>query len=161
MLVTLNWSSYDRGSALATYSTKKANREETVKEFFPQAWRNQLARIDRQQIEQWSFGVIGLDPSARVVFFNKAEERLSGLPKSDVVGKDFFVEVAPCTASRLFRGRYQRARDLGGLDEHFFYTFTYRIRPVSAHIHMLYDSKQSPLVFIFLDRVVPLFEDLG
>ncbi|MEY2342118.1 PAS domain-containing protein [Acidithiobacillus sp. IBUN Pt1247-S3] len=132
-----------------------------MKEFFPQAWRNQLARIDKQQIEQWGFGVIALDTAARVVLFNSAEERLSGLPRAEVIGKDFFVDVAPCTASRLFRGRYLRAREEGQLDEHFFYTFTYRIRPISAHVHMLHDSKQTALVFLFLDRAVPLFEDLG
>jgi photoactive yellow protein len=132
-----------------------------VKEFFPVQWRDQLARIDRQQIELWNFGVIALNNDAKVVLFNSAEERLSGLPRDEVLGHDFFTEVAPCTASRLFRGRYLRARAEGFLDEHFFYTFTYRIRPVSAHIHMLHDAAQSPLVFFFLDRVVPLFEDLG
>ena len=132
-----------------------------MKDFFPQAWRNQLSRIDKRQIEDWGFGVIALDDAARVVLFNSAEERLSGLPRAEVIGKDFFVEVAPCTASRLFRGRYLQARAQGQLDEHFFYTFTYRIRPISAHVHMLHDRNQSPLVFLFLDRVVPLFEDLA
>lgn len=131
------------------------------KGFVPQAISEHLDSLNQALADQQSFGIIGLDVQAIVRIFNKAEERLSGLPASEVLNHSFFDDVAPCTASRLFRGRFLAGLERGSLDEHFFYTFTYRIRPVSAHIHMLYRPAQSPLVFLFVDRVIPLFEDLG
>jgi len=132
-----------------------------MKAFVPQSILDHLGSLDQNLADQQNFGIIGLDTRAMVRIFNKAEERLSGLPASEVLNRAFFDEVAPCTASRLFRGRFRAGLERGSLDEHFFYTFTYRIRPVSAHIHMLYRPSQNPLVFLFVDRVVPLFEDLG
>jgi len=132
-----------------------------LKSFVPTDLLDHLEALDADRADTYSFGIIGLDTQSIVRIFNKAEERLSGLAAAEVLGHAFFDEVAPCTASRLFRGRYLAGLARGSLDEHFFYTFTYRIRPVSVHIHMFYRPEQNPLVFIFLDRVIPLFEDLG
>lgn len=42
-------------------------------------------------------GVVLIDESSQVVFFNKYEETLAGRNRTQVVGRDFFEEVAPCT----------------------------------------------------------------
>lgn len=43
-------------------------------------------------------GAILLDRELRVIGYNRAESELSGLSPHDVLGRRFFVEVAPCMA---------------------------------------------------------------
>lgn len=42
-------------------------------------------------------GVVLLDENADVVLYNRAEERLAGRKREQVLGRSFFKEVAPCT----------------------------------------------------------------
>ncbi|PKY10527.1 photoactive yellow protein [Acidithiobacillus marinus] len=132
-----------------------------AKNFVADEILNHPEQITATMADRQGFGIIALDNHALVKIFNAAESRLSGLSVSEVLGRNFFTEVAPCTASRLFRGRFRQGIQDGTMDTHFYYTFTYRIRPISAHIHMLYDIRKSPLFFIFIDRVIQLYEDLG
>ena len=129
--------------------------------FVADAILNNPDQINAQMADRQRFGIIALDSHAQVKIFNAAEARLSGLSVTEVLGRNFFTEVAPCTASRLFRGRFRQGIQEGSLDAHFYYTFTYRIRPISAHVHMFFDRRKSPLFFIFIDRIIQLYEDLG
>jgi photoactive yellow protein len=56
---------------------------------------NILAR-EPQRAESLAFGAVLLDRSGKVVKYNKAEGMIAGRDPSDVVGKDFFNEIAPC-----------------------------------------------------------------
>lgn len=47
-------------------------------------------------LEELPLGVIVLDRDGRVVLYNKAEAELAQRQRQDVVGRDFFEEVAPC-----------------------------------------------------------------
>jgi len=132
-----------------------------MRAFIPPTVLERLAELSQSVADKQSFGIIALNKQAIVKIFNETESRLSGLSKAEVMGRNFFTEVAPCTASRLFRGRFRQGQNDGALDEHFYYTFTYRIRPISAHVHMLYNPQQNPLLFIFIDRIIQLYEDLG
>ncbi len=129
--------------------------------FVPDSILNNPDQINARMADRQSFGIIALDSHAQVKIFNEAESRLSGLRADEVLDRNFFTEVAPCTASRLFRGRFRQGIKDGSLDEHFYYTFTYRIRPISAHVHMFLNVRKSPLFFIFIDRIIQLYEDLG
>lgn len=132
-----------------------------AKNFVADDMLNHPEQITATMADRQGFGIIALDNHALVKIFNAAESRLSGLSTIDVLGRNFFTEVAPCTASRLFRGRFRQGLKDGIMDIHFYYTFTYRIRPVSAHVHMFFNVRKSPLFFIFIDRIIQLYEDLG
>jgi photoactive yellow protein len=41
-------------------------------------------------------GVVVLDARGTVVIYNQAEERLANRSRAQVMGRDFFIEVAPC-----------------------------------------------------------------
>jgi photoactive yellow protein len=57
-------------------------------------------------LDSLPFGVITLDRSGRIVEYNQYESNLSGLSHDSVVGRNFFTDVAPCTALLEFQGRF-------------------------------------------------------
>jgi photoactive yellow protein len=63
-------------------------------------------RTDRE-IDQLPFGVIGLDPDGTILRYNLAESRLARLDRNQVLGKQFFGVVAPCTRGPDFEGRFR------------------------------------------------------
>ena len=52
------------------------------------------------------FGVIIVDRAGTILEYNAYESELAGLTRERVLGRNFFHDVAPCTAIREFEGRY-------------------------------------------------------
>jgi photoactive yellow protein len=89
-------------------------------------------------IDDFAFGLIVMDRDGRVTGYNQAESQLSGLPVDQVVGRNFFVDVGPCTNNYLIAQRYHDTRDAGGgLDEELDYVFTYRMAPTPVRLRLL------------------------
>ena len=65
-----------------------------------------IPQLSEQELEALPFGLIELDPCGIVLSYNNAEESLSGLKAAEVIGKDFFRDIAPCTAVQEFQGRF-------------------------------------------------------
>ena len=80
------------------------------------------------------FGVVRLDRDHRVTFYNRYESRLSGLAADRVVGRNFFLDVAPCTNNFLVAQRYEAE---GALDEVIDYVFTYKLAPTPVRLRMV------------------------
>lgn len=66
-----------------------------------------LGRMSPEQLDRLPFGVVTLDSNGRVIAYNDTESRLAGLPRESVLGRNFFGDVAPCTAVREFEGRFR------------------------------------------------------
>jgi photoactive yellow protein len=62
--------------------------------------------LDASALDEHPFGIIRLDAAGRVLSYNVYEERLARRSRHDVVGKNFFFDVAPCTRVRRFYGRF-------------------------------------------------------
>lgn len=62
-----------------------------------------------EEIDALPFGTIRLDEAGRVVFYSKAEGRLSGRGDRPVLGYDFFKDIAPCMDADHYKGRLDRA----------------------------------------------------
>jgi len=71
-----------------------------------------LDSYDDARLDELPFGVICLDARGTVLRYNLAEARLARLDRSKVIGRDFFRQIAPCTATQDFEGRF-RAFALG------------------------------------------------
>jgi photoactive yellow protein len=99
-----------------------------------------LRHADDGQLDKAPFGIIQVDDEGTVEFFNQYEAELSGMDPDDVVGRNFFTQVAPCTNNRLFRGRFKKGVRRGELDETFTYTYTYKMRPTLVDVHLYRDS---------------------
>jgi len=90
------------------------------------------APLDR--IDGFGFGLVVMDRDGRVLGYNQAESALSGLPAGEVTGRNFFVEIGPCTNNYLIAQRYQ---DSEQLDEQLDYVFTYRMAPTPVRLRLL------------------------
>jgi photoactive yellow protein len=96
----------------------------------------EAAPLDR--IDDFGFGLIVMDRDGDVLGDNQAESQLSGLPVSEVTGRNFFVEVGPCTNNYLIAQRYQdSASQQVDLDEELDYVFTYRMAPTPVRLRLL------------------------
>jgi photoactive yellow protein len=99
-----------------------------------------LRHASDEQLDNAPFGVIQIDDEGTVEFFNQYEAELSGMDPDEVVGRNFFTQVAPCTNNRLFRGRFKKGVRRGDLDETFTYTYTYKMRPTLVDVHLYRDE---------------------
>ena len=99
-----------------------------------------LRHVNEDRLDDAPFGVIKVDDEGEVLFFNQYESDLSGMDPDDVLGRNFFTQVAPCTNNRLFRGRFKKGVRRGELDETFTYTYTYKMRPTLVDVHLYRDE---------------------
>jgi photoactive yellow protein len=67
-----------------------------------------VASATLERLDALPFGLIRLARDGTIRAYNAAEEQLSGRRRADVVGRNFFREVAPCTAVAEFEGEVAR-----------------------------------------------------
>ena len=96
---------------------------------------NILAR-EPQRAESLAFGAVLLDRSGKVVKYNKAEGMIAGRDPADVVGKDFFNEIAPCAKGKRFHGEFLKFHQTGSVNVMFDYKFAYKGANVGVKIHL-------------------------
>ena len=80
-----------------------------------------IERLAPAELDALPFGVIKLDASRRVTFFSRTEAELSGYGDRPAIGKNFFMDLAPCMGTPEFLSRFERAhaeRTLDVLFEH-------------------------------------------
>jgi photoactive yellow protein len=63
-----------------------------------------LQRMSESEFDALPFGAIRLDGHNRVELYNAAEADIARRDATQTIGRDFFVEVAPCTNTVDFRG---------------------------------------------------------
>lgn len=96
----------------------------------------QLESMTEPDLDRLDFGVIGFDESERVRCYNRYEADTAGLTASRVIGRDLFVDVAPCTNNFLVAERF---RQEPSLDEELDYVFTLRMKPTPVRLRLLAD----------------------
>ncbi|TDP38301.1 photoactive yellow protein [Idiomarina aquatica] len=97
---------------------------------------NKLASMDNGQLDDVAFGAIQLDGNGKIIQYNAAEGDITGRDPSAVVGKNFFTDVAPCTNSKEFKGKFDEGVKNGDLNTMFEYTFDYEMKPTKVKVHM-------------------------
>jgi photoactive yellow protein len=93
-----------------------------------------LESVRLEDIDELGFGLIVMDRDGVVLGYNEAESRLSGLPPAEVTGRNFFVEIGPCTNNHLVAQRYATGDEL---DEQLDYVFTFRMTPTPVRLRLL------------------------
>ena len=92
-----------------------------------------LERADDEELERAPFGLVRMDPAGRVELYNRREAELSGLDVADCLGKNFFVDVAPCTNNFMVAERFRE----DGLDLTLEYVFTYVMESTEVMLRLL------------------------
>jgi len=122
---------------------------------------NLIGRADIERIQNFSegeldqlpFGAIRLDREGKILSFNQAEADLSGRKKENVLGKNFFTEVAPCTNVQDFAGKFRDGVSAGKLHTVFPYVFDYKMDPRNVWVTLFFSNEtDTAWVFVRDDR---------
>lgn len=105
------------------------------------------------ELDALPYGMIQLDSRGVVLRYSSAESRLSGRRAGDVVGRDFFHDVAPCTRVAEFHGRFQDGVRAQQLDAVFTFRFDFR-PPRDVRIHLFY-SRVTRSVWVKVVELTP------
>lgn len=113
---------------------------------------NNLAKMSDQDLDKVAFGAIELDAQGKIIKYNAAEGDITGRKPEEVIGKNFFREVAPCTNSPEFQGRFAEGVKNGNLNTMFEYTFDYKMTPTKVKVHMK-KALSGDSYWVFVKRV--------
>lgn len=97
---------------------------------------NAMAKMKAGEIDGLAFGAIQLDANGSILQYNVAEGEITGRSPDQVIGKNFFKDVAPCTATPEFEGAFKKGVKAGDLNTIFEYTFDYNMAPTKVKVHM-------------------------
>ena len=97
---------------------------------------NAMAKLGKGDVDNLAFGAIQLDDSGKILQYNATEGAITGRDPNAVIGKNFFTDVAPCTKTPQFFGRFQDGVKSKNLNVMFEYTFDYNMAPTKVKVHM-------------------------
>ena len=112
---------------------------------------NRLA-TDPSRVELLPFGAIMVDQQGDVLRYNHVESGIMSRAPSDVIGKNFFNDIAPCAKGQLFYNHFFRAVADGNVNVLFDYVFDYQQATTNVRIHMK-SADASRGIWIFIKRV--------
>jgi photoactive yellow protein len=67
----------------------------------------EMTGMSRRELDRLPIGAIRLDRIGTILQYNAAEAQLASRSREEVLGKNFFTEVAPCTNVQEFAGRFR------------------------------------------------------
>jgi photoactive yellow protein len=116
----------------------------------PDSIIGEVGEMSASELDALPFGAIRLDPAGTILNYNKSEERISGRSAKEVIGRNFFQDVAPCTRVRRFFGAFQTGVERRDLSEVFDFTFRFPAATREVRIRMIYSAAPAPGVWIFV-----------
>lgn len=115
----------------------------------PEVLLERIDSLSSQELDALPHGAIQLDCQGRVLQFNACEADDSHLNRADVLGRDFFNEVAPCARGPEFQGRFLDGVARKSLHVRFRFQLSVDRKP--RHVAVtLYYSARTESVWIFL-----------
>jgi photoactive yellow protein len=95
-----------------------------------------LVWLNEQQddaLDKLNFGIVKMNFTGQVIFYNQEESVIAGVSKENAIGKHFFTQVAPCTNNFLVAEKFKNAV----LDEQVQYIFTYITQPIPVLLRLV------------------------
>ena len=116
----------------------------------PEAIASEIGTMSPQEIDLLPFGTIHVDLTGTVLGYNSAEEKIANRSRKNVVGRNFFKDVAPCTRVRQFHGAFEEGVKRKSLNEVFDFTFRFPTGTKEVRIRMIYTEMTTASVWIFV-----------
>ena len=113
---------------------------------------NELADITDDELDALAFGAVELDREGRILRYNAAEADISGRDQAGMVGRDFFADVAPCTRSEAFEGRFRAGMRAGKMDVQFTYVLDHEMDATEVRVRM-YTVQGNDSCWVLIKRV--------
>ncbi len=114
-----------------------------------------LTRIPRKGRDRMQFGIIELDLRGTIMAYNMGEAKVSGRNAADMIGKNFFSDIAPCTKTPEFYGRFKAGVEKGNFSARFDYLFNHEMNPVAVRVSMMMSTIDNENRVLLLIRVLP------
>jgi len=110
-----------------------------------------LSKLGRRRLDELPFGAILLDPRGNIIHYNSTESAISGRSADDVIGKNFFDDIAPCTNVPEFRRKFDEGVRSRSFNTLFEMVFDQVMSPTRVRVHM--KSADDGNVWIFTKRI--------
>lgn len=108
-----------------------------------------LLNYTESELDALPFGIIHLDGNGNILDYNSYEAEISKLKRPEVIGKNFFAHIAPCTDVPEFFGRFAAGLQAGTLNETFTFEFPFKHGNRKVLIHMVGDvHKKGAWIFV-------------
>jgi photoactive yellow protein len=113
-----------------------------------------LPRIPETIRNGLPFGLVKLDLTGKILEYNMAEGDLTGVDPAWAMGRNFFDEVALCTKTQAFYGKFVEGVKRGFLNAVFDFTFDHQDVGTKVKVHMftMPDSKGNKTVMLLVKR---------
>jgi photoactive yellow protein len=120
-----------------------------------------MDRLPDSERNRLPFGVVKLDTNGVILEYNMAEAEISGVRQQDVIGKNFFLDVAVCTQRPEFYGKFRDSMDnqkvLNLIFDYEFQNALYAAvhEPIKVRVHMFssYELGGKKIVWLMVKRV--------
>jgi photoactive yellow protein len=114
----------------------------------------QLDERSDQELDTLPFGVIALDDEGTILRYNLYEAQFARLDRNQVLGRDFFNEVARCTRGEAFEGQFRRGVSTGatGSIARFAYTFDFKFGAQQVEVEIL-RPPNVPRYYLLINRL--------
>jgi photoactive yellow protein len=121
---------------------------------FSQATFQTVDAMNEEELDALPYGVIQLDTQGTVLRYNAYEGQLAGLTKANVVGRNFFKQVAPCTDVQEFYGRFHDGVAAGKLHCKFRYHFSFKKNPRDVTVTLFFSDRDKTM-WVFVQPLEP------
>ena len=113
-----------------------------------------LPRIPDSVKNSLPFGIVKMDLKGTILEYNMAEGALTGTDPRWAIGKNFFDDVAKCTKTQAFYGRFVDGVKKGFLNVVFEYVFDHQKNATKVKVHMftMPDSSGKKTVVLLVKR---------
>ncbi len=107
-----------------------------------------------QELDTLPFGVIALDDEGTILRYNLYEAKFARLDRNQVLGRDFFNEVARCTRGDAFEGQFRRGVSSGatGSLARFSYIFDFKFGAQQVEVEIL-RPPNVPRYYLLINRL--------
>jgi photoactive yellow protein len=113
---------------------------------------NTFAKMKVERLDDLNFGAVQVDAAGRVLSYNRMEAEITGKQAKDVLGKNFFTDIAPCTQEAGFHGRFTAGVAAGNLDVVFEWHLQGAPRMPTVQVH-LKQGRSPGTYWIFTKRL--------
>jgi|GEM_PF-97491 len=117
-----------------------------------------LPRIPRKGRDRMQFGIVELDYAGIIIAYNMGEAKMSGRDARDMIGKNFFSDIAPCTQTPDFYGRFKAGVQKGSMSARFDFLFNHEMEPTAVRVTMMTSNIDGMDRVLQLIRVLPFEE---
>jgi len=93
-------------------------------------------QINFATLDLLPYGIIVVNDDGTILYYNAREEQIACRKREDVIGKNFFTEVAPCTQVQEFHGRFRETMHTKGAVATFQFRFPFPDRPREVEISL-------------------------